>query len=103
MGAQGTVTLNFGSFASSSSTYGQPNTEAKVTITGQAAIIAGSLVEAWIRAEPAGSADHSMDEHSIENIRVVAGNIAAGIGFDILGECTLGGTYGTFTICWVWN
>lgn len=105
MGAQGTVALTFGAFAAPSpaSAYGHPKTEATVTVTGQAAIVAGSAVEAWIQCEPAGTADHSMDEHFAESLVVRAGNIVAGTGFDIRGECVLGGTYGAFTVNWVWN
>ena len=100
--ATGTATLDFGAFQSANSTYSHPSTEASVTITGQAAIAAGSLVEAWMRVEPAGSTNHSMDEHAIENIKILAGNIVAGTGFDIRGECLLGGTYGAFTVNWAW-
>ena len=103
MATTGTATLNFGTFQSGIFTFSHPNTEASVTITGQPTITAGSFVEAWIRAEPSGSADHSMDEHFVENIRVIAGNITAGVGFEIRGECVLGGTYGSFTVNWVWT
>jgi hypothetical protein len=103
MATTGTAILDFGDFAASNSTYSHPLTEATVTITGQGSITANSFVEAWIRAEPSGSADHSMDEHFVENIRVIAGNISAGVGFEIRGECLLGGTYGAFTVNWVWT
>lgn len=101
--ATGTATLDFGAFVApvpSGATYGHPKTEAVVTVTGQTGILATSLVEAWIRCEPAGTTDHSMDEHRIENIKVMAGNIVAGDRFDIDGECVLGGTYGQFTVNW---
>ena len=96
MGAQGTATMDFGS--STTLRY-----EAEVAITGQAGIVAGSLVEAWVRVESAGSADHSMDEHRIENLKITAGNIVPGVGFTIYGEITLGTSYGAFTVNWVWN
>lgn len=73
MGAQGTATVDFGAFPGSA--------HASVAITGQASILAGSLVEAWIL--PAATADHSSDEHLVEKIRVVAGDIIAGTGFTI--------------------
>lgn len=75
MGAQGTAILDFGAFPGKSDT--------SVAVTGQAAIVAGSLVEAWIR--PVATADHTADEHLLETIRVMAGNIAAGVGFTIYG------------------
>lgn len=73
MGAQGQTTVDFGAFPGSSDT--------SVTVTGQAGILVGSLVEAWIR--PEATADHSADEHVFETIRVVAGNVVAGTGFTI--------------------
>ncbi len=125
MGAQGTATLDFGAFPGAS--------DASVAVTGQASIVAGSLVEAWIR--PVDSADHTADEHMVETLKVFAGNIVAATGFTIYGFNTsqlneplekgrderlnpnigmahnpkpsIGGQgtriYGTFTIAWVWN
>lgn len=75
MGAQGTAVIDFGAFPGKS--------DASVVVTGQAAIVSGSLVEAWIRLE--ASADHSADEHFLETIKVIAGNIVAGTGFTIYG------------------
>ena len=75
MGASGTATLNFGAFPGQS--------DASVAVTGQAGIVAGSLVEAWLR--PVDSADHSADEHMLETLKVMAGNIVAGTGFTIYG------------------
>ena len=75
MGATGTATLNFGAFPGAS--------DASVAVTGQTGILSGSYVEAWIR--PAATADHSADEHVLETIRVMAGNISAGVGFTIYG------------------
>ncbi len=75
MGATGTATIDFGSFPGKS--------DAFVAITGQAAIVANSLIEAWIR--PAATADHTADEHMVETLKVIAGNIVAGTGFTIYG------------------
>jgi hypothetical protein len=75
MGAQGTATLNFGAFPGTSDT--------SVAVTGQTGILAGSLVEAWLF--PTATADHSADEHMLEPIRVVAGDIVAATGFTIYG------------------
>ena len=73
MGSQGNTTVDFGAFPGSS--------HAKVTVTGQAGIVAGSAAEAWVRAE--ASADHSADEHVVETIQVRAAEISAGNGFTI--------------------
>jgi hypothetical protein len=97
MGAQGTATLDFGAFPGASDT--------SVAVTGHAGILAGSLVEAWVL--PAATADHSADEHIVEELTVTAGNIVAGIGFTIYGihRPSLGDTllYGTWNIGFAWN
>jgi hypothetical protein len=111
VGAQSTALLDFGAFPGAS--------DASVVITGQASILAGSLVEAWIF--PAATADHSADEHAVETIKVLAGNVVAGTGFTIYGFNTSqlsepvepynrggrGGQgtrlYGKFNVAWVWN
>lgn len=73
--ATGTAVLDFGAFPGSS--------HASVAVTGQAAIVAGSLVEAWIRAE--ATADHTADEHMMETLKVFAADIVGGTGFTIHG------------------
>jgi hypothetical protein len=73
--ASGTAILDFGSFPGKSDT--------SVAVTGQTAIVAGSLVEAWIR--PEATADHSADEHMLETIKVFAHSIVPGTGFTISG------------------
>ena len=121
MGAQGTVTLDFGAFPGAS--------DASVAVTGQAGIISGSLVEAWLL--PAATTDHTADEHLVETLRVSAGAIVAGTGFTVWGVNTsqvneplmhpgaddlspqpnlagsVGGAgtriYGTWNVAWVWN
>lgn len=112
MGAQGNTTVDFGSFPGKH--------DASVAVTGQAGILSGSLVEAWIR--PVATADHSADEHLVESIRVLAGNIVAGTGFTIYAfnnwqavpdNPSLGTNtglrdkaprlYGLWTVAWVWN
>jgi hypothetical protein len=73
--ASGTADLDFGAFPGKS--------DASVAVTGQTGIGTGSLVEAWLR--PVDTADHTADEHLIETLRVLAGNIIAGTGFTIYG------------------
>jgi hypothetical protein len=111
MAAQGTTTLNFGTFPGS--------TDTTVVITGQAGISAGSLVEAWIY--PTATADHNVDEHWVDPPEVYAGNVVAGTGFTIYGvlkkrtditaivdsqrqkKVDSPMTYGQWTVAWVWN
>lgn len=107
----GNATIDFGAFPGKSDT--------SVAVTGQTGIVAGSVLNAWIR--PTGSADHSADEHLVETLKVLAGNIVAGTGFTIYGinagqfnepveEGTRGGRggrgtrlYGTFNVSWSWS
>jgi hypothetical protein len=74
----GSTTVNFGVFPGAS--------DAKTTIMGQASIIAGSKVKAYLMAT--ATADHSADEHWVETIEVAAGNIVPGTGFDIYAKNT---------------
>lgn len=71
--AAGTATIDFGAFPGSS--------HATVDVTGQTAILTGSLVEAWLM--PKDTSDHSADEHLVEPIKVMAGPPTAGVGFTI--------------------
>ena len=111
----GTATLDFGTFPGAS--------DASVAVTGQAGILAGSIVQAWIR--PVATADHTADEHMVETLKVFACEIVAGVGFTIRGFNTsqlfepvnpprglvggggrAGGTgtriYGQWTVAWSW-
>ena len=110
------MSLDFGAFPGNDST--------TVAVTGQTGIVAGSLVEAWLRPET--TADHTADEHMIEQIRVSAGDIVAGTGFTVYGWCTYDTPqdtfwrnlylyvaspitnnaprlYGVYSVAWVWN
>jgi hypothetical protein len=102
MGAQGTAAVDFGAFPGT--------TDASTVITGQATIGAGSLVEAWLY--PVATADHSVDEHIVETIRVLAHTVVPGTGFTITARSDLqemdpagraGRLYGLWSVGWVWN
>ena len=75
MSASGITTINFGAFPGGS--------DGSVVVTGQAGIVSGSLVEAWIR--PEATADHTADEHMVETIKIFAHSIVEGVGFTISG------------------
>ena len=91
----GTAVIDFGAYP------GGPT--ASVAVTGQSAILTSSFVEAWIRPQ-VDTADHSVDEHIVEPLKVVAGNIVGASGFTIYAEAISGCpcAYGTFTVNWVW-
>ncbi len=109
MGAQGSTTINFGSF---------PGTTDTTVSISDSNILSGSLVEAWVM--PAATSDHSVDEHWLDPPKVIAGNVAAGVGFTIYGNAndTWGGRaatkqptpantdnlcYGAWAVAWCWN
>ena len=105
MADSGTTTLNFGAFP------GSP--EASVDVTGQTGFVSTSEVEAWVM--PVATADHSVDEHLIENLKVMAhyqadgtirikGSVEPFFGFrPPAGEGTQRHRlFGQFTVGWVW-
>lgn len=69
----GKTTVDFGAFPG--------KTDASVNVTGQAGIVSGSVIQAWL--DPLSTADHLADEHLLEKIKVFAGNIIPGTGFTI--------------------
>lgn len=115
MGASGTGVIDFGAFPGS--------TDTSLVVTGQAGILSGSAVEAWIR--PVDTADHTADEHLVEELQVMADptTIVAGVGFTIRGvhrpsavALRAGATgrgrgdverssmlWGQWGVFWVWN
>ena len=93
----GTTTVNFGATASEVN-----DTHKVVTVTGQTGILSTSVVLARVRA--VASADHNIDEHMVEQLKIEAGNIQPGVGFDITAICYgWGKTYGVFNLNWSWS
>ncbi len=97
----GIAVLDFGAFPGAS--------DASVTVTGQAGILTTSNVRVWLR--PATTVDHTVDEHMVADIRLVAANLVAGTGFTIYGfnanqinEPSGAGTRisGQWTVAWEW-
>jgi hypothetical protein len=72
-GSQSVTTIDFGAFPGSS--------DASLAITGQTGIDSASVVTAWL--QPADTDDHTADEHRLETISVMAGNVIPGVGFTI--------------------
>jgi hypothetical protein len=97
MAASGTAVLDFGSF---------PGTDvATIAVTGQAAILTSSLVEAWII--PEATALHSEDEVVMLTpfvfVSAPASLIIAGTGFSIRGVCHDDFLWGTVKVGWAWK
>jgi hypothetical protein len=88
--ATGTVTIDFGAKATDVAL-----DVASIGITGS------SLVEAWIF--PAVTASNTVDNHWVDDIHVVAGNVQNGVGFTIYASCKTGFAHGVYNIGWVYN
>ena len=91
------MSVNFGAF---------PGTDvATVAVVGQAGIVAGSLVDAWLVSET--TADHSEDEHAmLQNyvtVTVARSTIVAGTGFTITAMCDdKSRMFGLLRLNWTW-
>ena len=90
MSAQGTTTINFGSKA----------TDTSVAVSAPA-ITGGQLVEAWVF--PSATATNTADNHWVETINVVAGNVQDGVGFTIYAKVDEGFAHGSYTVGYVYN
>lgn len=90
MSAQGTTTLDFGSKATDTSVF-----------VSAPAITGSQLVEAWIF--PAATTNNTADNHWVDTIKVIAGNVVAGSGFTIYGRCDVGFAHGKFNVGYVYN
>lgn len=73
---------------------------ASLAITGQGAILTTSKI--FVSVMAVDSADHSADEHLVEQLSVRAGNIIAGTGFTIYGVTTGLALRGKFNVSWMW-
>ncbi len=73
VGTWGTTVVDFGGFPGSD--------HATVAVTGQAGILATSIVEAWL--DCTDTADHSADEHIMAELTVHVSDIVVGDGFTI--------------------
>ena len=96
MSQTGTAIIDFGA---------PPGTNiASIVITGQTAIVAGSLVEAWMMSDSTavGAVGHNEPEHRIVPIKLTCGDIVPGVGFTIWAETDWRLT-STFQVRWVWN
>lgn len=91
MATSGSTTVDFGTSGEMTATK---------AITGQTAIISTSVVDAWIMAT--ASTDHTADEHVVEDMTVMAGNVVAGTGFTIYAHSLSIPLRGVWTVGWAW-
>lgn len=87
---QGTASIDFGT----------GGVDAKVDVSAPS-ITGGQLVEAWIF--PATTASNTPDNHWVESIYIVAGNVQAGVGFTIYAKVDEGRGHGVYNAAWVFN
>lgn len=92
MSATGTAVIDFGAAPGGNA--------ASVAVTGQGAILSGSLCEAWMMAS--SSADHNDQEHMLVPVKLTCGSVVAGTGFTIYARSEWRLT-GQFTVQWVWS
>lgn len=115
MGAQGSATLDFGTF---------PGSNVATVDVAAAGVVAGSAIEAWLR--PAATADHTDTDHIAAPMKVVGAYLSDnniriyGLNTNdvippvdqIPAEGRAGGSFtrqnapmfvGQFSVSWVWN
>ena len=90
MATQGTTTIDFGT--------GKTDVATAVSASG---ITGSQLVEAWIF--PAATASNTADNHWVEDLHVVAGNVQNGVGFTIYAKCNTGKAHGVYNVGYVFN
>jgi hypothetical protein len=94
VGAQGSTTVDLGVY---------PGTGTVKKAVADAAVGATSLAEAWII--PVATADHTADEHTLENLMVTA-EAVNGVGINIYVtdmNKAPARAYGVWSVGWVWN
>ena len=89
-GAKGQVTVNFGAFPGAS--------DVQVTVSDTGVLSTSSVIASVL---PAATADHSVDEHWLEEMEIRAGNIVAGVGFTIYARTRNTRLYGAWNIGWI--
>lgn len=81
--------------------FGAGTSDVALAVTGQAGIPAGAVVIASLSG--ATTADHSAEEHALEELDVVAGNVVAGVGFTIYGKTRNVALRGQWRVAWSWS
>jgi hypothetical protein len=88
--AQGTTTVDFGTGSSDASVF-----------VSAPAITGTQLIEAW--TFPANTTNNTADNHWVEDMTIIAGNLVAGSGFTIYAKCNTLIAHGIYNIAWVYN
>ncbi len=72
-----------------------------VNVTGQTGIAAGAVV--LVQVAITVTADHTADEHMVERLRVMAGNVVPGVGFTIYARTENANLFGKYAVQWLWS
>lgn len=89
----GTAVVNFGAFPGT--------TDASIAVTGQTNIVSGSFVD--VRKRLVATADHSIDEHFVEEWDVEVGNIVSSVGFTVYARTRNKPLYGQWNVAFSWS
>lgn len=90
----GTAVLDFGS---------TPSSEASVTVTGQAAILTTSTVEAFMQGSSTAGNDATDHRFAAVALKFICDSLVAGTGFTIYATSIAGLADGTFNVKWSWS
>jgi hypothetical protein len=80
--------------------FGDKSTDVALDVSSLG-ITADNLVQAWV--SPATTVNNTADNHWVDDIHVVVGNVQAGVGFTIYASCKTGFAHGVYNIGWVYN
>lgn len=92
LGARGLAVVDFGAGGA---------LDAYVAISGQTAITAAHVPMAQVAC--VATADHSADEHMIEELEVRCGPVLPGSGFLVLARTRNTRLFGRYSISWSWG
>lgn len=98
----GTFAAPSGSGATTGSTtvdFSTGLTDVSVAVA-DATIGAAQLVQA--RIFPKATATNTIDDHWVDDLSVLAGNVSAGVGFSIYAKCNTGRAHGAFTVAYAY-
>jgi hypothetical protein len=92
-----TITLSVNGWTSTTIDFGAGATD-KSLFVADTTITADQPIGVIIKAQD--SASNTADNHWVENLSVVAGNVQAGVGFTIYVKCNVGKAHGIYNLAW---
>lgn len=80
--------------------FGSRSTDVALTVSS-VDITSNNLVQVWV--SPLETVSNTPDNHWVDDIHVVAGNIQSGVGFTIYASCKTGFAHGVYNVSWIYN